>query len=358
MKLKNQLMVLIIFSVTICFSNSLVTNDTLISKEELKYVVFKLDDLQERNWREFKSITDIIIEKDVTADIGIFPLSVHLGDKEYMAYVQSLIDDPKHFQLFMHGYTGTPKEFFDSDYDTQLEHFYLARNAMLMKYDYIMRVYSYHYYGVNEHTIKIINEDPFIRWVVWKTDDNYLPEKQGLATMDIRMEGVGKPDYGNVSFKSYLANWEKYDADSHSYIVLNGHPAAYTTDSKKNDLKKIADDLLKKGFTFTHLTDYRLLLEGHSTDKTAPSIPQGLEVSRKDDLHVTLNWNTSEDAESGIDCYKIYRDGVCINLSATPSYTDKIAGAHNYQIAAVNKNDLVSEKSLVCKTSLYTGKVR
>ena len=350
--LENLLFLLMLFLATACFSNSLVTNDTINSKEELKYVVFKLDDLQERNWRQFKSITDIIIEKDITADIGIFPQSLHLGDKEYLAYVQSLIDDPKHFQLFMHGYTGTPKEFFDSDYDTQLEHFNLARTTMLMKYDYIFRVYSSHYYGVNEHTIKIMNEDPFMRWVVWKTNDNYLPEKQGLATMDIRMEGVGKPDYGNVSFKSYLANWKEYDADSLSYIVLNGHPAAFTTDSKKNDLKKIADDLLTKGFTFSHLTDYRLMLEGHSTDKTAPSVPQGLKASRVDNMHVTLNWDTSEDTESGVDCYKIYRDGVCINLSATPSYTDKIAGAHNYQIAAVNKNNLVSAKSLVCKTSL------
>ena len=335
----------LMLSATICFSQIIVTNETLHSKGKSKYVVFKLDDLHERNWRQFKTITDIIINKDITADIGIFAQSLLLGDKEYLVYVQSLVEDPRHFQIFMHGYTGTPKEFFDSDYDTQLEHFYLARTTMLEKCDLITRVYSSHYYGVNEHTIKIVNEDPFIKWVVWKTDDDYSAEKQGLATMDMRMEGVGKPDYGNISYKSYLSNWKKIDADTLSYIVLNGHPAAYTTAFKKNNLQKVADDLLKKGFTFIHLADYRRMLEGYLKDSTSPSIPQGFKALRTDDLHVSLSWNPSVDAESGVDCYKIYRDGVCIGLSAVPSYIDSVSGSHNYQVAAVNKNDLVSGKS-------------
>lgn len=306
-----------------------------------KYVVFKFDDLKETNWKQWKVITDIIIEKDITADLGIFVQSLVLGDEDYLAYIQSLVDDPEHFQLWFHGWTGTSKEFFDSDYGTQLEHFYLARTTMLMKYDYILRVYSPHYYGVNEHTVKIVNEDPFIKSVIYRADKGYTEEKQGLTPHNLRME----PKTGIVSYDHYLANWAKISADTLSYIVLQGHPWGYRTDSLKSNLVEIANDLLDKGFTFTHLTDYRRMIKGYSTDTTSPSVPRGLKVSMIDDSQVNLSWDPSEDAESGVDCYKIYRDGICIDLSDKPGYTDSISGSHNYQIAAVNNNDLVSERS-------------
>ena len=89
------------------------------------------------------------------------------------------------------------------------------------------------------------------------------------------------------------------------------------------------------------------MIKGYSTDKTPPSVPAGLRAEKTDDAHVKLTWKASADKESGVDCYKIYRDGVCINLSATPSYTDEISGSHQYQVSAVNNNDLVSDKSAV-----------
>ena len=311
------------------------------SEETSKYVVFKFDDLKENNWRQWKTITDIIIEKDITADLGIFVQSLELGDADYLAYVQSLVDDPEHFQFWFHGWTGTSKEFFESDYDMQLKHFYLARTTMLMKYDYILRTYSPHYYGENEHTPKIVNEDPFLKSVIYKTKKAYSDEKQGLVPHVLRME----PATGIVSFDHYKSNWSKYSADTLSYIVLQGHPWGYTSDSLKSNLIEIADDLLGKGFTFTHLSDYRHMLKGYSADSTAPTVPTNLKTKRIDDVQVRLSWDPSEDAESGVDCYKIYRDGICIDLSATTGYTDHVSGSHNYKLAAVNRNDLVSERS-------------
>lgn len=339
--MKKLLFLIAMFSASMCFAGVTLENDPVHSEGKSKYVVFKFDDLAETNWKKWKTVTDIIIEKDITADLGIFVQSLVLGDEEYLAYVQSLVDDPQHFQLWFHGWTGTPKEFFDSDYDTQLEHFYKARTTMLKKFDYILRIYSPHYYGVNEHTIKIVNEDPFLKGLIYKTSKDYTAEKQGLAPSYMRME----PATGIISFEHYLSNWKKYNADTLSYIVLQGHPWGYTTDSLRGNLTEIADDLLSKGFTFTHLTDYRRMIKGYSMDTTPPSVPLGLNVSRTDDMHVSLSWDPSVDAESGVDCYKIYRDGVCMDLSKASDYTDRISDSHNYQVAAVNNNDLVSERS-------------
>lgn len=308
---------------------------------ETKYVVFKFDDLKETNWRQWKTITDIIIEKDITADLGIFVQSLVLGDADYLAYVQSLVDDPQHFQLWFHGWTGTSKEFFESDYDTQLKHFYLARTTMLMKYDYILRTYSPHYFGENKYTPKIVNEDPFLKGIIYSSDKAYCDEKQGLVPHVLRME----PATGIVSYEHYLSNWSKYSADTLSYIVLQGHPWGYTTDSLQANLIEIADDLLRKGFSFTHVSDYRRMLKEYSADSTAPSGPTVLKTNRIDDDHVDLSWDPSVDAESGVDCYKIYRDGICIDLSISTDYTDRVPGSHNYQVAAVNNNDLVSKRS-------------
>ncbi len=320
-----------------------------MSQQKTQYVVFKFDDLSETNWKTWKIITDIIIKKDVTAEIGLFVRSLTLGDADYLAYVQSLVDDPKHFEIWLHGWTGEPKEFFETDYDTQLDHFHKARTTMLMKYDYILRSYGDHYWGGNQNTVRVVNEDPFIKgWI------HYNPRREKVAGLKpekhlmyrrVNME----PATAVVSYKKYLSDWSRFNADTLDYVSLQGHPWGYRTDSLQTEFTKIVDDLIAKGVTFTHYSVYNRIIKGYSTDNTPPSVPQGLKASRTDDNHVSLKWEASSDDQSGVDCYKIYRDGICIDLSAVPSFSDSVKGSHTYQVAAVNNNDLVSAKSSAIK---------
>ncbi len=317
------------------------------AREKVQYVVFKFDDLNETNWRTWKTVTDIIISKNVTADIGLFVKSLTLGNADYLAYVQSLVDDPKHFEIWMHGWTGDAKEFLETDYATQLDHFYKARTTMLMKYDYILRDFQDHYWGGNQNTVRIVNEDPFIKaWIYYENskEENVhgvKPEKQVMPILNVYMETAT----GVVSFKKYLSDWSKFKASTLPYIVIQGHPWGYRTDSLRTEFTNVVNDLIAKGVTFTHFNDYNRMIKGYSADTTPPSVPQGLKVSKIDDTHVSLKWKASSDAQSGVDCYKIYRDGICIDLSAVPSYNDTTTGSHTYQVAAVNNNDLVSAKS-------------
>jgi len=132
------------------------------------------------------------------------------------------------------------------------------------------------------------------------------------------------------------------------FVVLQGHPWGYKTDSLKDEFCKVVDDLKDKGVTFTHFRDYDKMIKGYSTDQTPPSVPTELKAIREDD-NVKLTWDASLDKESGVDCYKIYRDGVCIDLSASTSYLDPIRGKHKYWVAGVNNNDIVSGKSAIVK---------
>jgi hypothetical protein len=218
---------------------------------------------------------------------------------------------------------------------------------MLNKYDYILRDFQDHYNGGNQTTVKIINEEPFIKgWVyyqnsVYKNVYGVKPEKQVMPILNVYME----PKVGTVSYNKYMSDWAKFKADTLSYVVIQGHAWGYRTDSLRNEFSKVVDDLKSKGVTFTHFREYDRMIKGYSTDKTAPSVPSGLNAKRIDNSHVKLTWKASVDKESGVDCYKIYRDGMCINLSASPDYTDEIGGAHQYQVSAVNNNDQVSNKS-------------
>ncbi len=314
-----------------------------------QYVVFKFDDLNNQNWKTWKTVTDIIIKKDVTADLGIFAKSLTEGDEEYNKYVQSIVNDPKHFEIWLHGYTGDADEFLYADYNTQLDHIVKSRIVMLNKFDYILRDFQDHYNGGNQTTVKIINEEPFIKgWVyyqnsIFKNVHGIKPEKQVMPILNVYME----PKVGTVSFNKYKSDWAKFDADTLAYVVLQGHAWGYRTDSLRNEFSRIVDDLKSKGVTFTHFRAYDRMIKGHSTDHTPPSVPAGLRAEKTDDSHVRLSWKASSDKESGVDCYKIYRDGMCINLSASPTYTDEIGGSHQYQVRAVNNNDLISDKSKI-----------
>jgi hypothetical protein len=334
------LIIIILLSASSSFSQS---------AQKEPYVVLKFDDLTNGNWKNWKPITDLIIAKNVTADCGIFVNSLNSGDEEYLKYVKSLLDDPKHFGIWLHGYTGDAKEFFESDYATQLEHFQLSRTVMLKKFDYILRNYGPHYFGGNEYTTKIINEDPFLKGWIFQQPKNKdgspatLPSKQVMPQRIVNME----PATAVVKFNTFNSAWNRYKADTLRFVVLQGHPWGYRTDSLKDEFLKVIDDLKAKGVIFTHFRDYDKMIKGYSTDKTAPSVPGNLKASKADGSHVKLSWTASKDAESGVDCYKIYRDGICIELSATTSFTDDINGSHKYQVSAVNNNDLVSAKTEV-----------
>ncbi|MEX0585956.1 MAG: DNRLRE domain-containing protein, partial [Pirellulales bacterium] len=76
-----------------------------------------------------------------------------------------------------------------------------------------------------------------------------------------------------------------------------------------------------------------------ATDLTPPSTPTGVAASDNGASQISLTWNPATDAESGIDHYKIYRDGALLGTSLTTSFTDATATpgfVYSYTVSAVN----------------------
>jgi fibronectin type 3 domain-containing protein len=103
-------------------------------------------------------------------------------------------------------------------------------------------------------------------------------------------------------------------------------------------------------FTATESTNGALrptMLVVYSTplpdDTTPPSTPSGLSATDNGASEIALTWNPSQDNESGVDNYRVFRDGAFVGTVTTPSFTDTeaIPGAtYSYTVSAVN-GDLV-----------------
>lgn len=92
---------------------------------------------------------------------------------------------------------------------------------------------------------------------------------------------------------------------------------------------------------------------GGSEDTTPPSTPQGLHATAIGASRVTLSWTASTD-NLGVAGYKIFRNGVQINTSTTPTYSERGLNAHTlylYSVSAVDAAGNESKRSAVARVT-------
>ena len=85
-----------------------------------------------------------------------------------------------------------------------------------------------------------------------------------------------------------------------------------------------------------------------SSDTTAPSVPQDLVAAPVSETRIDLDWTASTDTESGINHYRIYRDGAFAGQSTATSYADiglTASTGYSYEVSAVNGAGLESSPS-------------
>jgi fibronectin type 3 domain-containing protein len=83
-------------------------------------------------------------------------------------------------------------------------------------------------------------------------------------------------------------------------------------------------------------------------DQTPPDAPSGFTALATSTTRIALQWNAVSDAESGIRTYRIYREGVLVDSSATTSYADTGLApgtTYAYEVSAVNGAGLESARS-------------
>ena len=79
--------------------------------------------------------------------------------------------------------------------------------------------------------------------------------------------------------------------------------------------------------------------ENGAIDTSSPSVPQSLSGSPVGSSRVDLNWQASTDAESGINKYQVYRNGVMIGSSTLTTFADLTAlpnSSYVYRVTALN----------------------
>jgi len=150
-------------------------------------------------------------------------------------------------------------------------------------------------------------------------------------------------------------DWRKPadDDDIEGYRVYrDGSPVAFTSDTNYRDT----------GLAAFTTYEYHVRTVGEDEDQSAPSnvvnvttldgspptAPANLVATAVDAGRIDLTWSASEDPESGVANYRVYRDGSVVGTSGSTSFQDEglsPATAYEYRVSAVNGDDLVSELS-------------
>ncbi|MBE3097203.1 MAG: hypothetical protein IMZ44_08760, partial [Planctomycetes bacterium] len=80
-------------------------------------------------------------------------------------------------------------------------------------------------------------------------------------------------------------------------------------------------------------------------DTTPPAVPTDLVAQATGPSRIDLAWNARLDPESGVGCYKIFRNDLLIGRSMTTAYSDTKALPsvdYSYRVSVVNRDDLES----------------
>ena len=101
-------------------------------------------------------------------------------------------------------------------------------------------------------------------------------------------------------------------------------------------------------FTAPDGNDWVLRIGGSPPDETAPTAPSGLSASSVSESEISISWTAANDPESGINSYKIYRNGAFLATVSGLGFNDtglNEATTYNYQVLAINGASLEGPKS-------------
>jgi len=334
-------------------------------------VVLKMDDLATPWWREWKILTDLVRAEDVKAGLGIWCASLLEGNADYDAWIADIVADGR-FELWFHGFTGSGPngepgmEHQGTPYAYQKASFDQARQALLTRCDTVMRTYSEHWHGGDATTVRVFNEDPYLRvWMCWGWSHveervRDLPaDRRLLDTIPVAIECPDPANWtpGYVNCSEFEKEYRGHEADPS--LVLQGHPWSWTGTSAKPDrtgavldrwaeFRKIIRFLKARDAVFMNPYEYYRHVRGLAADTSPPAPPTRVVVTRSGTGLVALDWQAPAAPASGLDCYKVYRNGRPIGLSTTTSWSASLPDftpRDSFQVVAVSRAELNSPRS-------------
>lgn len=83
-------------------------------------------------------------------------------------------------------------------------------------------------------------------------------------------------------------------------------------------------------------------------DTTPPTVPERLRTTAVESTRVDLAWSEASDEETGVDHYRLFRDGSELATVEETSYSDRDlepSTEYRYRVSAVNGHELESDRS-------------
>jgi len=93
-------------------------------------------------------------------------------------------------------------------------------------------------------------------------------------------------------------------------------------------------------------------------DATPPTVPQDLVATPVGTERIDLSWSASQDPETGVESYRVFRDGSQIGTTAQTVYQDgglSPATSYDYYVVAVNGQGQVSQPSATVSARTFDG---
>jgi chitodextrinase len=180
------------------------------------------------------------------------------------------------------------------------------------------------------------------------------------AEMNIGGGDITKPTapsaltLGNVTPTSAAMSWTASSDDfgvDHYTVLRDGAPIATT------GATSYTDNTVTDGHAYTYtvvasdaannVSDPSNAVIAQTPDVTAPSVPSGLIAQTLTDTAASISWTASTD-NVAVDHYDVYRDGVHVGTTTTPSFNDSgltQETTYAYTVVAVDGASLASAPS-------------
>lgn len=176
----------------------------------------------------------------------------------------------------------TTWEFDGRPYAYQKSHFDSATNAVRMKLGIQMRTFGAPYNQIDTTLIRVMREDTSYK--VLLLGQNNPPGASGIINLTKRV--MIESATGVPSYSTFVSDYTAKKATYTEYMVMQGHPYAWTTTAKQNEFKNIVNYLIAEGVKFVTPYEYYQYV----TDLSIPRTTKVHVILKLDDVRATSSY--------------------------------------------------------------------
>lgn len=222
-------------------------------------IILKLDDFYSNAGSSTSTPTlDYLVSKQIKAGLGfVSSRNDETALRIYSSYLnQTNANGEKLFEIWNHGYDHKDPEFDGTTYAYQKTHFDDANQGILDNLRIQMRSFGSPYNANDATTNIVISENPNYKVTMF----NSPSPSSGTGILNLTKRVNMESATGVPSFSYFQTNYNALKSNYTEFMILQGHPYAWTSTAKLDEFKKIIDFLISEGVEFVTPFGYYLSL--------------------------------------------------------------------------------------------------